>query len=91
MGTNSQDNAFVIHDGQYQFKRMPFGLANAPSVFQRTMSKILSKIEHTLVFMYDILIPARTFEEGLERLSEVLSILREANLTLKLQKCFFFL
>ncbi|KAG6462773.1 hypothetical protein O3G_MSEX013458 [Manduca sexta] len=87
----SQDKtAFVTPDGQYQFKRMPFGLANAPSVFQRLMNKILSKIKYVLVYMDDVLIPAQTFEEGLERLDEVLNNLRDANLTLKLNKCFFF-
>ena len=91
VGEDSQDKtAFVTPDGQYQFKRMPFGLTNAPSVFQRAMNKILSKIDYTLVFMDDILIPARTFDEGLRRLDEVLNIFREANLTLKLEKCFFF-
>ncbi|XP_022830950.1 uncharacterized protein LOC111359588 [Spodoptera litura] len=91
VGESSQDKtAFVTPDGQYQFKRMPFGLANAPSVFQRTMNKILAKLDYIIIYMDDILIPARTFNEGLKRLDEVLSIFRGANLTLKLEKCFFF-
>lgn len=72
---------------------MPFGLVNAPSVFQRTINKILSdaKIKYALVYMDDILIPARSFEEGLGRLEEVLSLLRQGGLTLKLSKCNFFM
>lgn len=88
---DSQDKtAFVTPDGQYQFKRMPFGLANAPSVFQRTMNKVLSGIDHVIIYMDDILIPAHNFDEGLLRLEEVLRAMREAGLTLKLNKCFFF-
>lgn len=71
---------------------MPFGLANAPSVFQRTMNKILAKVKNkfALVYMDDVLIPSRSFEEGLERLEEVLKIISENGLTLNLSKCSFF-
>jgi hypothetical protein len=84
--------AFITPDGQYEYTRMPFGLVNAPSVFQRTMNKILSeaKIKYALIYMDDILIPARDFEEGLSRLEEVLNLLRSGGLTLKLSKCCFF-
>jgi len=71
---------------------MPFGLANAPSVFQRTMNKMLAKVKNkfALIYMDDILIPARSFEEGLERLDEVLKIVSENGLTLNISKCSFF-
>jgi len=93
IAAESQDKtAFVTPDGQYQFKRMPFGLANAPSVFQRTMNKILAKVKNkfALVYMDDVLIPSRSFEEGLERLEEVLKTVSENGLTLNLSKCSFF-
>lgn len=85
--------AFVTPDGQYQYNRMPFGLVNAPSVFQRTINKILSqaKIKYALVYMDDVLIPACNFEQGMCRLEEVLNLLRGGGLTLKLTKCKFFL
>lgn len=91
---SSQDKtAFVTPDGQFQYTRMPFGLVNAPSVFQRTINKILSeaKIKYALVYMDDILIPARSFDEGLCRLEEVLFLLKRGGLTLKLSKCNFFM
>lgn len=84
--------AFVTPDGQFEYLRMPFGLVNAPSVFQSTINKILSeaKIKFAMVYMDDILIPAVNFSQGLSRLREVLELLRKGGLTLKLSKCHFF-
>lgn len=83
---------FVTPDGQFEYNRMPFGLANAPAVFQRAIHKILtkSKAPYVIIYMDDILIPSRTFDEGLERLENVLCLLREGGLTLKMEKCNFF-
>lgn len=91
--SSQEKTAFVTPDGQFEFTRMPFGLVNAPSVFQRTMNKILSeaKIKYALVYMDDILIPAQTFEQGMSRLNEVLALLQKGGLTLKLSKCSFFM
>ncbi|CAK1597525.1 unnamed protein product [Parnassius mnemosyne] len=87
-----EKTAFVTPDGQYEYNRVPFGLANAPAVFQRAIHKILNKtkIGYIVIYMDDILIPSKSFKEGLERLGEVLGILREAGLTLKMEKCNFF-
>lgn len=87
-----EKTAFVTPDGQYEYNRVPFGLANAPAVFQRAIHKILSraKVGYVVIYMDDILIPSKTFEEGLVRLKEVLDLLREAGLTLKMEKCNFF-
>lgn len=88
-----EKTAFVTPDGQYEYNRMPFGLVNAPSVFQRTMNKVIqgSPVSaYTLIYMDDILIPARSFEEGLFRLEEVIKLLSQNGLTLKLKKCNFF-
>ncbi|KAL0867941.1 hypothetical protein ABMA27_008614 [Loxostege sticticalis] len=84
--------AFVTPDGQFEYNRMPFGLVNAPSVFQRTINKILqeAKIKYAIVYMDDILIPSKNFSEGLQRLEEVLKLLPTGGLTLKLSKCNFF-
>lgn len=85
--------AFVTPDGQFEYNRMPFGLVNAPSVFQRTINKILleAKIKYAVVYMDDVLIPAKDVTEGLQRLEEVLTLLQKGGLTLKLNKCHFFL
>lgn len=85
-----EKTAFVTPDGQYEYTRMPFGLANAPAVFQRVMHKVLARVKYVIIYMDDILIPAASFEEGLSRLEEVLTILQQSGLTLKKQKCNFF-
>lgn len=83
---------FVTPDGHFEFLRMAFGLANAPSEFQRLMNLVLGDYVNSIAQVYidDIIIPAKDFEEGLERLRKILVRLREHNLTLKLSKCSFF-
>lgn len=84
--------AFVTPDGHYEFKRMPFGLANAPAVFQKLINKMLGakRFESALAYLDDILVPSKDLEQGFTRLEEVLKLLRHNGLTLKLSKCRFF-
>lgn len=82
---------FVTPEGHYEFLRMPFGLANSPAVFQRLMDRIFSSLRHDKVLPYidDVLLPTESVEEGLDLLKVVLEIIKEAGLTLNLEKCFF--
>lgn len=84
--------AFVTPDGHFEYNRMPFGLCNAPAVFQRLIHKILNakKIPGVLAYMDDIIISSQTVEEGMQKLRQVLEALKDANLTLNLGKCNFF-
>lgn len=84
--------AFVTPDGHYEFNRMPFGLANAPSTFQRIINKILgrSRFKNAFAYMDDIVIPSMDIESGLEDLRGIMSLFKEAGLTLKISKCHFF-
>ena len=83
--------AFTTHQGLFEFIRMPFGLCNAPATFQRAMQTVLSGLEWQNCFVYidDILIASRTFEEHLQHLTEVIDRLRKAGLKLKPRKCRF--
>ena len=81
-------SAFTTHAGLFEFERMSFGLCNAPATFQRLMQAVLAGMEWDFCFVYldDILVRSRTFEEHLDHLYQVFDRLRKAGLTLKPKK-----
>lgn len=82
--------AFVTPSGQYEFLKMPFGLANAPAVFSRLIQMTLGKVcKDIALYLDDVMIPTLSVEEGLKLLEQVLQLLTEANLKLNLNKCSF--
>ena len=92
MSPESKDKtAFTCHLGLFQYKRMPFGLTNAPATFQRLMNKLFSGAEWNFVFVYldDILIVSKSFEEHRRHVEKVLQDLEEVGLKLKPKKCAF--
>ena len=84
--------AFCTTEGLYQFRVMPFGLCNAPATFQRLMDLVLSGLQWSQcrVYLDDIIVLGRTFNEHLGNLQAVLQRLRQAGLKLKPSKCAFF-
>jgi len=84
--------AFVTRRGQWRFKVLSFGLANAPSSFQRLMDLILSGLTYVscLVYLDDVIVFSQNFEQMVERLADVFGRLRSANLKLKPSKCKLF-
>ena len=83
--------AFVIAGiGQYQFNRVPFGLAQAPAYFQTLINKVLIGLNFAMGYLDDIIIFSRSEEEHLIHLEKVFQRLQEAGLKLKLEKCSFF-
>lgn len=84
--------AFCTPFGLFEFNRMPFGLCNAPSTFQRLMERIFGdqSFQSLLLYLDDIVIFSSSFDQHLQRLDMVLTRLKEHNLKLKLQKCHFF-
>ncbi|GJE95785.1 hypothetical protein PsYK624_119730 [Phanerochaete sordida] len=87
-----EKTAFRTHLGLFQFKRMPFGLKNGPSIFQRTMQSILSPFlwMFCLVYIDDIVVYSKTYEEHIEHLDKVLGACEEAGLTLSPAKYHLF-
>ena len=82
-------SAFVTRSGCFRFTVMPFGMTCAPSVFQRLMDFVLCGLSYLtcLVYLDDIIVFGRTFDEQLVRLREVFGRIRDANLKLKPSKC----
>ena len=83
---------FITRRGAFKFKVLPFGLSNAPAVFQRLMNMVMQGLtwEACLVFLDDIIVISSTFEQHLDRLSAVFGRLGSANLKLKPSKCKLF-
>ena len=90
-----EKTAFVTHQGLYEFQVMPFGLRNAPSVFQRLMQRVLAGLnpekrpDYVSVYLDDIPIFSRTLEDHLKHLMAVFKRLLAAGLKLKPSKCQF--
>ena len=82
--------AFCTHMGLFEWLVMPFGLCNAPAVFERLMDQVLKGLQwhDILVYLDDIMAYGKTFDRALERLQCVFERLRLANLKLKPKKCF---
>lgn len=84
--------AFRTPDGSlYQYNSLSFGLCNAPASFQRAMDSVFADIKWDSVFVYldDIIVFSKTFEDHLKHLREVLSRARKVDLQFKIKKCFF--
>ena len=84
--------AFSTPRAHWQFKRLSFGLKNAPSAFQREMQSILSQFPWRKVIVYidDVLIMSETFEEHIELVEKVISTLSSYGVKVKITKCKWF-
>ena len=83
-----EKTTFTCPYGTYAFRRMPFGLCNAPTTFQRCMMSIFSE-EIMEIFMDDFSVYGSNFESCLENLETVLQRCKENNLALNWEKCNF--
>ncbi|XP_037804900.1 uncharacterized protein LOC119599235 [Penaeus monodon] len=79
--------AFKTPCGLYQYKVLPFGLTNSPSVFNRCMRQVLGDISGVEIFMDDLLIHTSTLAEHQKLLDVVFSKLSLHRMTLKPSKC----
>ena len=90
-----EKTAFVTPYGLYEFRVMPFGLMNAPAVFQRLMQQVITQLnptegpEFVSVYIDDILVFSRTLKDHLNHLQRVIERVVEVGLKLKPSKCKF--
>ncbi|CAN6476919.1 unnamed protein product [Victoria cruziana] len=88
---DQEKTTFTCPFGTFTFKRMPFGLCNAPGTFQRCMFSIFSDIlvDTMEVFMDDFSIYGSSFEDCLQKLEKILIRCEEMNLILPWAKSHF--
>ena len=68
-----EKTAFACHCGLFEFNVMPFGLSNAPAIFQELMSIVLRGLGHfATAYLDDILIYSETVDQHLHHLQQVL-------------------
>ncbi len=76
--------------GLFRFNRLPFGIATAPAIFQRTIDQILQGLPGVLCYMDDLLVTGKTSAEHLQNLERVLQRLEDWGVRVARHKCFFF-
>jgi len=83
--------AFTCKYGHFEYLVMPFGLKNAPAVFQHFINDVLEDVLGKFAFSYidDIIVFSPDMESHYIHLTEVLKRLRSAGLYAKLEKCEF--
>ncbi|CAM8892821.1 unnamed protein product [Rhodiola kirilowii] len=88
---DQEKTTFTCPFGTFAFRRMSFGLCNAPGTFQRVVTSIFSDMigEFIEVFMDDFTIYGDTFDACLSHLSTVLARCVSMNLVLNYEKCHF--
>ena len=87
-----EKTAFSSHIGLYQYNVMPFGLCNAPATFEAMMETLLSDLlwKKCLVYLDDVIIFGKSFDECLGNLKLVLEWIISNGLKLKPKKCNLF-
>ncbi|GJS44348.1 reverse transcriptase domain-containing protein [Tanacetum coccineum] len=88
---DQEKTTFTCPYGTFAYRRMPFGLCNAPGTFQRCMMAIFhDMIEKTMeVFMDDFSVFGDSFDSCLSNLEKMLKRCEDTNLVLNWEKCHF--
>ena len=88
---DQEKTTFTWPFGTFAFRRMSFGLCNAPGTFQRCMMSIFSDLTEEVmeIFMDDFTVYGSSFEQCLYNLGTVLQRFKDKNLALNWEKCHF--
>lgn len=84
--------AFSTPEGHWEFVRLPMGLKNSPSVFQRLMNIVLTGClgVYSYIYVDDVIIYSKTVEDHMRHLDDIFSRLRKVGLKIKAAKCQMF-
>ena len=84
-------SGFITHSSVYEFNRLTFGMVNPPMKFQSLVTKVLKNLNFkiALVYIEDMLVFSKGFDEHLNHLDLDFTNLRKANLKLHPLKCKF--
>ena len=82
--------AYTSPFGKYEYWKVSFGLAQAAAYFQELMNKMLKDLPFAITYLNDITIYSKTAKEHVNHLQQVLHKLNDAELTMKLRNCHFF-
>ena len=88
---DQEKTTFTCPFGTFAFRRMPFGLCNAPATFQRCMMSIFLDLAEEVmeIFMDDFTVYGSSFENCLHNLGTVLHRCQDKNLALNWEKFHF--
>lgn len=87
-----EKTAFSVGQGKYEFCRLPFGLKNAPSIFQRAIDDVLREQigKSCYVYVDDVIIFSENEDDHVKHIAWVLNRLYEANMRISREKSHFF-
>ncbi|CAF1469586.1 unnamed protein product, partial [Didymodactylos carnosus] len=86
---DKEKTAFITRDGLWEFNALPQGVMNGPPTFQRVMHNLIGngRWNYVVVYLDDILIFSKDFNEHKQHVNEILSILNKANFQVNPDKC----
>ena len=90
---SQEKTAFITHQGLFEFRVMPFGVTNAPAVFQRLMQRVLAELQSKAsvkfvsVYLDDVIVFSESIAEHIKHLQMVFDCLKKAGLKLNPKKC----
>ena len=82
-------SVFVMPDGLYQYKVMPFGMENAPATFQHLINGVLSRLDGCEAYIDDVVVYSNTWKQHLLQIRSLMYWLTEAKFTVNLVKSEF--
>jgi len=87
-----EKTSFSVNGGKYEFRRMPFGLKNAASIFQRTIDDILREQIGKFCYVYvdGVIVFSEDENSHIQQVDWILKSLYDANMRVSTEKSKFF-